>query len=467
MTSRKQKAPYIILAGRSTGLQVLCSETFVTIHEIAGHSQGVSDCSIHGNHAVSAMRDGSAVVWDVLTGKEIMKLDGHADSLCCSRILSNGDKAVTGSMDCTMKIWDMTTGTICQELLGHADWIYSCAATPDDRMLVSASADKTLRVWDVSTGRSVRKLVGHAGSVLCCAIVDDGTVILSGSRDKSARVWDVLTGDTLFILSGHDDWVLCCTILGNSIAATGSSDGTIRLWGLTTGEVQRVFHGLGGWVNALLPIADDSQLLSISEDKRLRVWDVATGSMQKTVGLPCVQKTAAISKADKFHGKEVPKSLITTPAWGLRCASRFISSKSMDCAQTESRPCSPTYSPLGISVRSFRTYSLLNSPSRVTPPGTPPRLSTLGMSIRPGAARRLSQTSSSSSNSSSSKQSVERCRDLASTSKTSQLSLFSLVSKKLLGRGPRCSDSDSIAGRKTSLQAKYQHDRRSQSCHGL
>ena len=413
---------------------MLCSETLATEQTIScGNNNslnGIASCSAHGGRVVSASKDGSATVWDVATGEQIAKFSGHADALCCVAIASSGTTCVTGSMDCSLKTWDMATGEVHHELRGHVDWVYSCALTPDDRMIVSGSADRTLRVWDASNGKAVRKLIGHTGSVLCCAITDDGAIVLSGSRDNSAKVWDVVTGKSLFALSGHDDWVLSCAILKNdSVAATGSSDGTIRLWGLATGVAQKVLKGPGmmSWVNSLVSMDEgdshhqqqqQQQLLSISEDKRLRVWDVETGDLIRSVKLPCVQKSAAISVKARISSEDdcdleavpvpVPVvSLLGTPGWDLR-------------RRGMSRSCAS---------------SLLS----VTPPGTPPRAvphaatdGMLKLSFSSIATLSSQEESSASPTDDAAK---KHCQELmAAAEPLKRHSLVSLLKKKLLGR---------------------------------
>ena len=67
-------------------------------------------------------------------------------------------------------------------------------------------------------------------------------------------------------------------VLGDgSRALSGSYDCTLRLWDLATGEILRTLKGHTRAVTAVAVPAGGTRPLSGSEDKTLRLWDLATG----------------------------------------------------------------------------------------------------------------------------------------------------------------------------------------------
>ena len=53
---------------------------------------------------------GGAILWDVATGEEIRTLRGHTEDVMSARIGLDGKQAVTASRDNTVRIWDLLTG---------------------------------------------------------------------------------------------------------------------------------------------------------------------------------------------------------------------------------------------------------------------------------------------------------------------------------------------------------------------
>jgi WD40 repeat protein len=74
---------------------------------------------------------------------------------------------------------------------------------------------------------------------------------------------------------GHEDWV-------NSVAfspdgkqiVSGSDDKTIRLWDLQGNQIGQPFQGHEDWVNSVAFSPDGKQIVSGSDDKNIRLWDL-------------------------------------------------------------------------------------------------------------------------------------------------------------------------------------------------
>jgi WD40 repeat protein len=59
---------------------------------------------------------------------------------------------------------------------------------------------------------------------------------------------------------------------------SGSNDKTVRVWDVDTGACLRVLEGYTGWVQSVALHADGRRVVSGSWDKTVRVWDVDTGA---------------------------------------------------------------------------------------------------------------------------------------------------------------------------------------------
>ena len=176
-----------------------------TLHEspalvriLAGHERAVWSVAVSpdGRHAVTGSEDGTAVVWDLATGRQLCKFAGHWGEVC-SVVSLDGRHAVTGSGNHTAVVWDLATGQRLRELAGHGDWVTSVAVSPDGRHAVTGSEDGTAVVWDLATGQRLRELAGHRGEVRSVAMSPDGRHAVTGSEDGTAIVWDLATGRRL------------------------------------------------------------------------------------------------------------------------------------------------------------------------------------------------------------------------------------------------------------------------------
>ena len=66
---------------------------------------------------------------------------------------------------------------------------------------------------------------------------------------------------------------------------SASDDRRLRLWDLASGECLRVLKGHSGPVNHVAALAG-GRALSVSDDRRLRLWDLASGECLRLGGMP-------------------------------------------------------------------------------------------------------------------------------------------------------------------------------------
>jgi WD40 repeat protein len=65
--------------------------------------------------------------------------------------------------------------------------------------------------------------------------------------------------------------------------ATGSVDGAIKLWDIATGQLKKTLRGHRSWVNSVAYRSGGEQLLSGSSDGTIMIWSTATGRPLRTI----------------------------------------------------------------------------------------------------------------------------------------------------------------------------------------
>ncbi|HJZ19590.1 MAG TPA: caspase family protein [Bradyrhizobium sp.] len=116
------------------------------------------------------------------------------------------------------------------------------AYSPDGRRVVSAGVDRSLKnltLWDAKTHAVIRNLEGHADYVVSAAWSADGTRIVSGGggRDHAVRIWDADRGTQLQTLAGHrEDVESVAFVPGREWVVSVSEDKTLKLWDIASGR---------------------------------------------------------------------------------------------------------------------------------------------------------------------------------------------------------------------------------------
>jgi WD40 repeat protein len=116
-------------------------------------------------------------------------LSGHSDLVVEAAFSSDGKRIVTASVDGTARIWDTVTGQTLQILKGHSAQLTDAVFSPDDQYVATSSRDNTVRIWDAATGNEIIQLVGHTDVVMAVNFSPDGRYLLTAGYDGKARIY--------------------------------------------------------------------------------------------------------------------------------------------------------------------------------------------------------------------------------------------------------------------------------------
>lgn len=82
----------------------------------------------------------------------------------------DGAHLALGLSDGTILLWNVSTGEETLRIDGHNRAVRSVAYSPDGGHVVSGSNDRTVRLWNAATGAEVRRFDGHGGHVNSVAL---------------------------------------------------------------------------------------------------------------------------------------------------------------------------------------------------------------------------------------------------------------------------------------------------------
>jgi WD40 repeat protein len=98
----------------------------------------------------------------------------------------DGTQVATASLDGTAGIWEVSSGKQVVTLQ-HEGWVRAIVFSPDGRKVATASGDRTARVWEVNSGQQLIRLP-HEEIISNIAFSPDGKY-LATSCGKVAEIW--------------------------------------------------------------------------------------------------------------------------------------------------------------------------------------------------------------------------------------------------------------------------------------
>jgi WD40 repeat protein len=284
----------------------------------------VLSLSANGMRAVSGSRTSDLSVWDVAHGTVTGTLAGHAANARLSSpvtrmsglvtavsLTEDGSTAVSASRDSTLRIWDVMSGRTLHTLTGHSDAVLKIAVSANGRHAASLARDRTVRVWDLANGSAVRVLAADDNMKAVTSQTSDPLLLELGqhvtlditqspiSRDAEVTIspdgrhvligddsgvlcWDVLTGRSL--KERFDDFMVVAMATGlPGRAILGSRTGWIKVWDLGTCTTTHTFKAHDRQVLDLAINTDLHRLVSAGRDNTISVWDLAGMGLVSTL----------------------------------------------------------------------------------------------------------------------------------------------------------------------------------------
>jgi WD40 repeat protein len=188
-----------------------------------------------GNLIASLSSDGEVSLLDPIHRKIIRTMTGGEAGFNLA-FSSDGKRLAAATGDFAV-VWEVSTGrqllkathAASSETLTPQQWIYNAAISADGKFLAyAARGDDLAHVWNVETGRQIREFK-HGSSVAAVAFNADGTKLGTGSFDGTARVWELPAGNELERTSHAGGAEVLLFSPNGSRFAAGSMDGLISI----------------------------------------------------------------------------------------------------------------------------------------------------------------------------------------------------------------------------------------------
>ena len=237
-------------------------------------------------------------VFDKETCERKVEWKAHEGGVNCFAVTTDERLLVSGSFDKTAKVWDMTNDFARVAVFEIRCDVWCIDVTPDNQRCVVGDEYGAVSVWELESGRCVVPELGkHERRVTSVAVSPNGQLVASGDCSGVIKLWamsdDADTGDHGIessdvsldaTLEGHTFSIgtLCFTKDGRKLVS-GSDDKTVRLWDVGTGsQIGEAFCGHTDWVKSVSFSDDEHEIFSAGRDGAMCVWRM-DGNLERRV----------------------------------------------------------------------------------------------------------------------------------------------------------------------------------------
>jgi WD40 repeat protein len=157
----------------------------------------------------------------------------------------------------------------------HAEGVRALAILGDGRSVLTACSGGGVRISDLSGGEERILIPCHTRSISRISILDEHRVVLLGGHG-GLEILDLRTGVVTATQPAHPSGIASGAVLPDGAVVTGGHDGVICLWDPETGEVIKRMTSPDevGPINAIVPRRGGSQLVAVTGNGWIYVWDL-------------------------------------------------------------------------------------------------------------------------------------------------------------------------------------------------
>ncbi|KAF4985600.1 hypothetical protein FDECE_16450, partial [Fusarium decemcellulare] len=263
-------------------------------HNIRAHGAGVSTLALDkfdGRILLSGGAEGGIKIWDLESCGNPHKLHTFRPVSSIARSTreqhstshSHGithlafypfdpDAFLSSSYDKKLKLWATQHCALSATFDLNAT-IYSHSTSPiaDHLIVACATQNSAVRLVDLKSGSAVQALVAHGGPVLSTTWSPRHEhILVSGHADGKVRIWDIRRAGGVIAQLDQEDSLGIVHKMNHS-AAIGTGEGHVPRFRASAQAHDDAVNGLQ-WTD------DGKYIISAGLDRRIRVWDAATGA---------------------------------------------------------------------------------------------------------------------------------------------------------------------------------------------
>ncbi|XP_061166036.1 protein qui-1-like [Saccostrea echinata] len=224
--------------------------------------------------ALSGATDGEIKLWDLEMNIYSESFLGHSGAITCIEPSSRTAFTVTAAEDKTIKVWSMTLATVIVSYEKHENFVRQMKILGDDMRIVSYDILGHFHLWRADEGTTLMTFDRQASTFI---LSTDCQLLITARGDNCARVWKTDSG-TLVTGVSHTERITClCCDIKDRFLVTGSEDKSCKVWDLTTGKLTQVLVEHSTSVIRVAINSDGSAVISGANDGCIMVWEISSG----------------------------------------------------------------------------------------------------------------------------------------------------------------------------------------------
>ncbi|PSL02321.1 WD40 repeat domain-containing protein [Cecembia rubra] len=220
------------------GIHVVDLEKSKEIWSLKLTDQSIFDIKAVGNELYVGTGDGIIIIVDIEQRAVKKHIKISKKSVRVFALDPTKRHLAVGLSDNSVKIFNLSDHSPIHNLEAHNNSVFALGYNPTKSMLVSGGRDAHLNIWETKNYSLQESIVAHMFAINYLSFREDGDYFVTCSMDKSIKIWD---SNSLKLLKVID-------------------------------KARHAGHGTS--INKVLWSTYNQQIVSVSDDRNISIWQI-------------------------------------------------------------------------------------------------------------------------------------------------------------------------------------------------
>ena len=276
-----QKPGILFTGGNDKGLVEwsLKTNSFIKVLFPVAASIYAIHCPVAYPLLFAGLRNGDVLVFDFIKQQLLPALKHHQKPIFDIKSIPGKNELLVASEDGTVSVWNLQSLNYLHSIKVSHDTVRSISISPDAKQVAFGCRSNEVKIYNPEDYTCIQSMEGHSMSVFSIQYSPSGDYLATGGRDAQVKIWDVKLYQCIHNIPAHMFAVNCITFHpARPYFATASMDKSIKIWGSADFNLYKTINLEKGFeshrlsTNKLVWYTD--QLISVSDDKKIMIWDI-------------------------------------------------------------------------------------------------------------------------------------------------------------------------------------------------
>ncbi len=240
------------------------------------------------------------LVWDLVNDVPFHETPVNSDAISATIFDPDQQYIMTGDKSGNIQLWDLKSMEQIPHFQGREADVIKNISIEDGKLYTAVNGEK-LQYWDLASAKlkylKTQPVTPQKNFEIVSFTLNKNATeaAITNNFDRGVSIWDLKDNKQKYFLKHTAYCKSACFSADGNLVGAGTMDNKVVVWRKNNSEALYKLSGHIGTINSLAFTPDSKYILSASQDKTLKVWDLSSKTAKYTVKFPQYVNSVSVS----------------------------------------------------------------------------------------------------------------------------------------------------------------------------